>query len=214
MDPHRFCTSRSGTLWHRRWVPREGPPRGIVDGTFDDICFRPAVPGDFDSNGVLEIRDIDMLSREIGREGPRPQFDLNDDDWVDRCDHEIWVHELKNTWFGDAEPRSANSTAATWSRSLPRASTKRARVPAGPKATGTASGVFDSSDMVAAFVDGGYEKGPRTDAAAVPEPASWHAVGDRVITLVVSVVAIGVPCKEPWRHSSCRGIVSPEEQAH
>ena len=31
-------------------------------------------------------------------------------------------------------------------------------------------GIFDSSDMVTAFADGGYEKGPRTDAVAVPEP--------------------------------------------
>jgi hypothetical protein len=33
-------------------------------------------------------------------------------------------------------------------------------------------GFFSSRDMVAAFVDGGYEMGPRTDAAAVPEPTS------------------------------------------
>ncbi len=29
---------------------------------------------------------------------------------------------------------------------------------------------FDSDDFVIAFQDGGYEQGPRTDAAAVPEP--------------------------------------------
>ena len=34
-------------------------------------------------------------------------------------------------------------------------------------------GIFDSSDMVTAFVDGGYEKGPRMDAEAVPEPGGW-----------------------------------------
>ena len=37
-------------------------------------------------------------------------------------------------------------------------------------------GVFNSSDMVAAFADGGYEKGLRTDAAAVPEPGAWLLV--------------------------------------
>ena len=31
---------------------------------------------------------------------------------------------------------------------------------------------FSSGDMVAAFADGGYEQGPRTDAVAVPEPMS------------------------------------------
>ena len=34
------------------------------------------------------------------------------------------------------------------------------------------SGMFDSSDMVAAFADGGYEKGPQPPAVAVPEPTS------------------------------------------
>ena len=34
-------------------------------------------------------------------------------------------------------------------------------------------GIFDSSDMVTAFADGGYEQGPRTDAVAVPEPGGW-----------------------------------------
>ena len=47
--------------------------------------------------------DIDLLSREIRRGRYRPQFDLNKDKKVDRLDHEMWVHELKNTWFGDAD---------------------------------------------------------------------------------------------------------------
>ena len=34
-------------------------------------------------------------------------------------------------------------------------------------------GIFNSSDMVTAFVDGGYEQGPRADAVAVPEPGGW-----------------------------------------
>ena len=33
--------------------------------------------------------------------------------------------------------------------------------------------VFNSTDFIIAFQDGGYEQGPRTDAAAVPEPAAW-----------------------------------------
>ena len=34
-------------------------------------------------------------------------------------------------------------------------------------------GVFTSADFIIAFQDGGYEQGPRPDAAAVPEPAAW-----------------------------------------
>ena len=32
-------------------------------------------------------------------------------------------------------------------------------------------GEFDSNDFITAFADGGYEQGPRTDVAAVPEPS-------------------------------------------
>ncbi len=34
-------------------------------------------------------------------------------------------------------------------------------------------GDFTSGDLVVAFQDGGYEKGPRTTANAVPEPRSF-----------------------------------------
>ena len=39
-----------------------------------------------------------------------------------------------------------------------------------------ADGFFDSDDFVTAFADGGYEQGPRMDAAAVPEPTTLGLV--------------------------------------
>jgi hypothetical protein len=42
---------------------------------------------------------------------------------------------------------------------------------------------FNSSDMVAAFADGGYEQGLKTDAAGVPEPAP-------VLLLVTGLMAV------------------------
>ena len=42
----------------------------------------------------------------------------------------------------------------------------------GRRATGIKDGDFDSSDFVAAFVDGGYEKGPREGINIVPESSS------------------------------------------
>ena len=46
-------------------------------------------------------------------------------------------------------------------------------------------GIFDSSDMVTAFADGGYEKGPRADVAAVPEPTS-------VLLLMAGLIGVAV----------------------
>ena len=67
-------------------------------------------------------------------------------------------------------------------------------------------GVFDSSDMVRAFVDGGYEKGPRMDAAAVPEPMSGsvaHGGLDRGRSLAASPSVVN--CGSLMRYSSAAG---------
>ena len=46
--------------------------------------------------------DIDELSAVV-REGTHPkQFDLTNDDLVNGDDRVAWVHELKRTYFGDA----------------------------------------------------------------------------------------------------------------
>jgi hypothetical protein len=39
--------------------------------------------------------------------------------------------------------------------------------------------------MVIAFVDGGYEKGPRTDAVPVPEPGGWLSLAVAVLLLTL-----------------------------
>ena len=86
--------------WHWHF---EDTPAGTVDGTYDDIYFHPPVPGDFNSDRVVDVEDIDLLSAEIRLGRYRQQFDLNDDKSVDMTDHGIWVHELKTTWYGDAD---------------------------------------------------------------------------------------------------------------
>ena len=52
---------------------------------------------------VVDAPDIDLLSLEVRRGMHPPKFDLNGDKLVNLTDHEIWVHELKNTWIGDAD---------------------------------------------------------------------------------------------------------------
>jgi hypothetical protein len=54
-----------------------------------------------------------------------------------------------------------------------------------------ATGMFDSSDMVAAFADGGYENGLRPAAAAVPEPTS-------MVLLVTGWIGVAV-CRRRLR---------------
>ncbi len=58
--------------------------------------------GDFDSSGVLDIADIDLLSAEILAQTNGTGFDLNDDGQVDQEDSRIWVEDLKMTLMGDS----------------------------------------------------------------------------------------------------------------
>ena len=129
--------------------------------------------GDFNVDGLLDASDIDRLSKAIrvGRDG---SYDVNADKVLDQRDRTYWVHEFKQTWFGDAnldgtfssddlvtvfqagEYEDAFSMNSTW-------------------VTGdwNGDGEFDSGDFVTAFQDGGYEQGPRVELATVPEPKGW-----------------------------------------
>ena len=80
--------------------PRETP----TPATYRFFEAAAILPGDFNVNDVLDVEDIDLLSYEIRRGRYRPQFDLNDDESVDLADHEIWVHDVKNTWIRRRRP--------------------------------------------------------------------------------------------------------------
>jgi len=58
------------------------------------------VTGDFDGNGTLDAADIDALSAAV-LGGGGAQYDLNNDGSVTNADREMWVNDLKNTYFGD-----------------------------------------------------------------------------------------------------------------
>ncbi len=136
---------------------------GMVVGTVP-------LPGDYNRNGELDGEDLDLQAAAIVGNLDPPAYDLNRDGDVSYADREMWVHDLKRTYIGDANlngefnsedfvqvfaaGKYESGQAALWSE-------------------GDWSGdqVFDSSDFVAAFVDGGYELGPRQVAvSAVPEP--------------------------------------------
>lgn len=57
---------------------------------------------DFDGDGALTARDIDLLTDLIRSGGSNVAFDLNDDNVVDAIDRTFWVEQIANTFFGDA----------------------------------------------------------------------------------------------------------------
>lgn len=124
------------------------------------------IRGDFDKNGIVDIRDIDELA--FGN----ATYDLDNDGDTTQTDLDILVTELVNTWYGDSNGDgefSSNDLISVFS--------------AGKFETGVAAswaegdwnhdGIFDSTDFIKAFADGGFETGPRAVATTVPEPDSY-----------------------------------------
>jgi hypothetical protein len=132
-----------------------------------------SMPGDFDSNSLLDAADINALTMEILSGGNSLIYDLNGDGRVDAADRQVWVVDLKKTWIGDANLDGEFNSADFVEVFV------RGEYEDGVAGNSTwedgdwnGNGDFDSGDFVAAFSDGGYENGPRAAVSAVPEPSS------------------------------------------
>ncbi len=142
----------------------------------DDVTYTSIVsaikPGDYNRDGVLDAKDIDLQSDAMAAPSPDLKvFDENADGKVNMDDRQIWVRNHKKTWMGDADLDgvfNSGDFVKVFSEGLYETG----------KAAGWGQGDwsgdkrFDSGDFVTAFADGGYEAGPRASIAAVPEPSS------------------------------------------
>ena len=148
-----------------------------------------SIAGDFTFDGLLTSEDIDLLTIAVNSEPTQLSFDLNNDNQVTEDDRVMWIKELKNTFFGDAnldgEFNSSDLThvftSAEYEDSIAFNSTWT---------TGdwNGDGDFNTGDFVAAFKDGGYEQGTRA-TQLVPEPSSL--VGLSIGLLMVATTNIG-----------------------
>jgi hypothetical protein len=146
----------------------------IVQFTF---ALTPSpLAGDFDSNGVLDAQDIDLLTSQVRVQSHPIAFDLTNDKWVDQHDRRRWVSELRKTYFGDSnldgEFNSQDFVAVFQAGQYEDSITGNSTWSTGDW---DGNGDFDSGDFVFAFQEAGYEKGPRAVVKAVPESSalSW-----------------------------------------
>lgn len=144
--------------------------------------------GDFDRNGVLDLSDVNRLQDQL-RASATPteftnEFDLTGDALIDRADLEFWVHNVRQTWIGDANlDGQFNSSdliqvfaAGHYTDDVPGNSTWS-------EGDWNGDSEFDSSDVIAAFQDGGYESGPRV--ALVPESQFRSSLAVLAATLLL-----------------------------
>jgi hypothetical protein len=137
----------------------------------NSIDLLVSLPGDFNSNGVLDTGDIDDLTTQTAAGNHPAGYDLTSDSLVNVDDINVWIKDLANSWVGDAnlDGQFNSSDLVTVLAS----GTYEADV-ASVWSTGdfNGDGRTNSTDLVAALADGGYEAGPRAAVSAVPEPAS------------------------------------------
>ena len=154
-----------------------GPDGALyVSHNEDGVIYRVSAlpeppPGDFNGDGILDIEDLRMLSAAIADGGAELQYDVDHSGLADLQDRRHWVTDLQKTWIGDANlDGQFNSTDFVEVFQAGKFETNNA--------AGWRHGDWDgdwrctTSDFVMAFQDGGYEQGPRTALAAVPEPGA------------------------------------------
>ena len=161
-------------IWHRALSTDEISSLYVLGSAGQSFIGGPAMPGDFDRNGVLDAADIDQLSSEVRLGTNKAEFDLNQDGQVNDLDRYKWVDELKHTYIGDSN-FDGEFSSADFVTVFQAGQYEDAVAGNSGWATGDWNGdtEFNSSDFVAAFQLGSYEAGPRPAALMVPEP--WGA---------------------------------------
>jgi hypothetical protein len=103
-----------------------------------------------------------------------PDYDVSFDGQVDGQDLTVWVRDLKNTYFGDANLDGEFDTS-DFVEVLAAGQYEDGQSGNSSRTTGDWNGdrEFDTSDLVAALQDGGYEQGSRSGVIAVPEPSTF-----------------------------------------
>ena len=164
----RDNTLRTGTVGPT--VTSFGGPVSVV---FRWMEVAEIVPGDVDTNDVMDVRDIDYLSAAIRDGLDSNRYDVNRNGMVSIDDRQMLIGSVMNLWVGDAN-LDGEFNSSDFVEVFIAGEYEDDPVGNSTWATGdwNGDGEFSSSDFVAAFNDGGYEQGLKEAPAAVPEPGS------------------------------------------
>ena len=116
--------------------------------------------------------DINALTEVVILGSNDLEYDLNDDSAVNQEDRTIWVKQLRQTWFGDANLDGEFDTQ-DFVEVLTVGLYETGNPARWEQGDWSGDGLFGTADLVEALTDGGYELGPLNGVAAVPEPSGW-----------------------------------------
>lgn len=141
---------------------------GTMTAFLQEFHVIPELLCDLNEDGGCDVDDVDRLFESFRHRDQ--MFDINQDGRYTFDDLESYIHDLRNTWFGDANLDGRFNSADLVTAFV---AGKYDRVAAAGWSEGDWNGdrFFDSEDLVHAFQDGGYEAGRREAVLAVPEPA-------------------------------------------
>lgn len=160
------------------------------------LTFAETERGDFNADGFLDEADVDLLTRaslDVRIAGFRTAvFDQDSDLDLSEQDRQVWVKELKRTWYGDS-----NFDGLFDSSDLVIAFQAGQYEDGTSNNSGWRSGDWDgdadftTSDLVLAFQDGGYEQVAKESVFAVPEPSPSCAFLVPMVLLAVRTLRVG-----------------------
>ncbi|MEM7315028.1 MAG: hypothetical protein AAF497_17920 [Planctomycetota bacterium] len=93
--------AHTGTVIYPQWHMKESPDPNSVPATLM-LDYSILEIGDFDGSGELDSPDIDAITRAMLDNTYDVDLDLDGNGVIDQEDRRIWVEDLKETFFGDA----------------------------------------------------------------------------------------------------------------
>ncbi len=145
--------------------------REVGPNEYDGWVVALGASGDFNGDRKTDERDVDLLSKAIRGESGSDGFDLDGDGLVNLVDLDTWVHDVKRTWFGDANLNGEFNTGDLV-QVLAAGKYETQQAAGWSQGDWNGDGEFNTRDLVIALEDGGYETGRAMDLASVPEPSS------------------------------------------
>jgi hypothetical protein len=135
---------------------------------------KPLFDNDLNDDGRMDVADLNALLSEVKKASNGASFDVNGDTRVDTGDISTYIRTAFNSDVGDANLDGLFSTADFVTVSIP-GQYEDSIVGNSRWETGDWNGdaEFNTSDLVFAFLEAGFEAGPRAgEPAAVPEPSA------------------------------------------
>lgn len=118
---------------------------------------RDSVIGDFTDDRTINVDDITRLCQEINVPRRSLDFDMNNDNRVDRGDLDTLVHDLLETSYGDANLDGQFDSDDIVNMFIAGRYLTTSRDPTTwDQGDWNCDGVFDQHDIVEAFIDSGY----------------------------------------------------------